>query len=153
MNQIQTGKFIAQLRKEKGWSQQALGDRLGVTNKTVSRWENGNYMPDIGILEDLCAVLEITINELFSGRRLDEASYKSEADQNLLFSIKEAAYIRKTKKISDFFTGAGTGLLISSLYAPDTWRRTAVIITALAMIGVGWYCRSRYDACVAKYCE
>jgi len=153
MNQVQTGKFIAQLRKEKGWSQQELGDKLGVTNKTVSRWENGNYMPDIGILEDLCAVLEINLNELFSGRRLEETAFKSEADQNLLISMKEAAYIHKAKKISDFFTGAGTGLLVSSLYAPDSLRKTAVIVIALGMICTGWYCRSRYDACVAKYCE
>lgn len=152
MNQVQTGKFIAQLRREKGWSQQALGDKLGVTNKTVSRWENGNYMPDIGILEDLCSVLEININELFSGRRLDETSFKSAADQNLLISIKEAAYMRKAKKISDFFTGAGTGLLISCLYSPDNWRRIAVVIVSLTMIGIGWYYRSKHDACVAKYC-
>ena len=47
MDQMKTGKFIAALRKEKGMTQEKLGEKLGVTNKTVSRWENGNYMPDI----------------------------------------------------------------------------------------------------------
>lgn len=50
MDQAKVGKFIAQLRKEQGLTQEALGERLGVTNKTVSRWENGNYMPDIELL-------------------------------------------------------------------------------------------------------
>ena len=51
MDQIKVGKFIAQLRKEKGITQEELGRRIGVTNKTVSRWENGNYMPDIEMLQ------------------------------------------------------------------------------------------------------
>ena len=50
MDQVKVGKFIAALRKEQGLTQEALGQRLGVTNKTVSRWENGNYMPDIELL-------------------------------------------------------------------------------------------------------
>ena len=47
MDQIKIGKFIAALRKDKGMTQEQLGEKLGVTNKTVSRWENGNYMPDV----------------------------------------------------------------------------------------------------------
>ena len=50
MDQIKIGKFIAALRKEKGLTQEKLGEKLGVTNKTVSRWENGNYMPDVEML-------------------------------------------------------------------------------------------------------
>lgn len=50
MDQIKVGKFIAQLRRRDGLTQEALGKKIGVTNKTVSRWENGNYMPDIEML-------------------------------------------------------------------------------------------------------
>ncbi len=50
MDQIKIGKFIAKLRKGNNWTQQQLGDKIGVTNKTISRWENGNYMPDIEML-------------------------------------------------------------------------------------------------------
>ena len=53
MDQIKVGKFIAMLRKEQGLTQEALGQKLGVTNKTVSRWETGNYMPDIELLVPL----------------------------------------------------------------------------------------------------
>lgn len=151
MNQAQMGSFIAELRREKNWTQQQLGDKLGVTNKTVSRWENGNYMPDIGILEDLCSVLEISINELFSGKRLDDETFKPEADKNLVSSMKKADYIRREKRICDFFTGAGTGILISCLYAPDNFRRILAIVISLTMIGIGWYRRSRYDAYVSEH--
>ena len=65
MNQKQIGIFISELRKEKNLTQLELGELLGVTNKTVSRWENGNYMPDISIIPLLCQTLEITINEFF----------------------------------------------------------------------------------------
>ena len=50
MDQIKIGKFIAALRKEKCLTQEQLGEKLGVTNKTISRWENGNYMPDVEML-------------------------------------------------------------------------------------------------------
>ena len=65
MNQKQIGIFISELRKEKNLTQLELGELLGVTNKTVSRWENGNYMPDISIIPLLFQTLEITINEFF----------------------------------------------------------------------------------------
>ena len=76
MNQKEIGKFIASIRKEKNMTQQKLGDLLGVTNKTVSRWENGTYMPDIAIIPELCSVLRIEVNELLSGKKLSEPEYQ-----------------------------------------------------------------------------
>ena len=67
MDQIKMGKFIAALRKEKGLTQEKLGEKLGVTNKTVSRWENGNYMPDVEMLSLLSEEFGVSINELISG--------------------------------------------------------------------------------------
>ena len=64
MNQIKIGKFIAALRKEKGMTQEQLGEKLGVTNKTVSRWENGNYMPDVEMLSLLSEEFSVSTNEL-----------------------------------------------------------------------------------------
>ena len=70
MDQIKTGKFIAALRKEKHLTQDELGRRLGVSNKTVSRWENGNYMPDIETLRLLGKEFSVSIEELLDGERL-----------------------------------------------------------------------------------
>lgn len=137
MDQMQTGKFIAELRKEKSLTQAQLGELVGVTNKTVSRWENGNYMPDLAVLQSLCAVLDVSINEMISGRRLDEADFRQQADNNLLLSLDQAQRMRREYKLIDFFTGAGTGSLIGMLTAPDSVRRSVVIVISLTMIVIG----------------
>lgn len=137
MDQVQTGKFIAELRKEKSLTQAQLGDLLGVTNKTISRWENGNYMPDLAVLQSLCAVLEVNINEMISGRRLDEADFRQQADNNLLLSLDQARRMRREYKLIDILTGAGTGSLIGMLTAPDSVRRNVVILISLIMIVIG----------------
>ena len=69
MEQIKTGKFIAELRKEKGMTQEQLGDRLGVNSRSVSRWENGHGMPAISLLLELADVLGVTVQELLEGSR------------------------------------------------------------------------------------
>ena len=74
MEQIKTGKFIAELRKEKGMTQEQLGDRLGVNSRSVSRWENGHGMPDISLLLELADVLGVTVQELLEGSRRERKS-------------------------------------------------------------------------------
>lgn len=89
MDQKQIGAFIAQLRREKSWTQEELGARLGVTNKTVSRWENGNYMPDIETLSLLSREFEVSLNELVQGRRLEgETSFRTAAEENLTSALE-----------------------------------------------------------------
>ena len=72
MDQVKIGKFIAELRRRAGLTQEALGKKIGVTNKTISRWENGNYLPDIEMLQLLANEFQISIHELLSGERLSE---------------------------------------------------------------------------------
>ena len=83
MDQGKIGKFIAALRREQGLTQEQLGEKLGVTNKTVSRWENGNYMPDIEMLQLLSAAFSVSINEILAGERLSEASYREKSEENV----------------------------------------------------------------------
>lgn len=107
MNQEKIGKFIAELRKEKNMTQQELADKLGVTDRAVSHWENGRRLPDYSLLKDLCEILSISINELFSGEKISNEDYKEKADNNLMdalenssFSLQEkiAYYKKKWKK-------------------------------------------------------
>lgn len=70
MNQSKIGKFIGEIRKEKNMKQSELAERLGVTNKTVSRWETGKYMPDLSLFTEISKILDVTINELLQGERL-----------------------------------------------------------------------------------
>lgn len=97
MDQIKTGKFIATLRKEKDLTQEQLGEKLGVTNKTISRWENGNYMPDIEMLSLLSKEFDISINEFISGERLLLDDFKKAADNNLVMALNNSAFTLKEK--------------------------------------------------------
>lgn len=97
MDQIKTGKFIATLRKEKDLTQEQLGEKLGVTNKTISRWENGNYMPDIEMLSLLSKEFDVSINELISGERLLLDDFKKAADNNLVMALNNSAFTLKEK--------------------------------------------------------
>lgn len=76
MDQIKTGKFISSLRKEKGLTQMMLADCLGISDKTVSKWECGAGLPDVSLMLPLCEVLEISVNELLTGVKMTDANYK-----------------------------------------------------------------------------
>jgi len=88
MDQKQAGAFIAQLRREAGLTQMQLGDRLGVTNKTVSRWECGNYMPDLDTCLLLSELFGVTVNELLLGRRLSDSEMRKTANQVLVQAVR-----------------------------------------------------------------
>lgn len=101
MDQIKTGKFIAYLRKQHNLTQEALGEKLGVTNKTVSRWENANYMPDIEMLQLLSKELNVSVNELLAGEFLsDEEFRKRRMKMSSLFPNRARFPSRKEKLIS-----------------------------------------------------
>ena len=101
MDQIKVGKLIAELRKEQGLTQEALGQKLGVTNKTVSRWETGNYMPDIELLMPLGEILGVSVNELLAGERLSDEQFRRQADVNLVEAVRESSF--SVKERTDFF--------------------------------------------------
>ena len=92
MDLINIGKFIAKLRKEHNMTQEQLGEILGVTNKTISRWENGNYMPNIEMLQLLSQTFEVSMNELLAGEYISDENFRRQADQNLVDVVKESAF-------------------------------------------------------------
>ena len=98
MDQAKVGKFIAALRHEQGLTQEALGQKLGVTNKTVSRWETGNYMPDIELLVPLGETLGVSVNELLAGERLSDEQFRKQADENLVEGVRESCFTVEERK-------------------------------------------------------
>lgn len=84
MNQVKTGAFIAKCRKGKGWTQALLAEKLGVTDKAVSKWETGRSMPDLALLVPLCGLLGISLNELFAGEWIPEGQWREKADAVLM---------------------------------------------------------------------
>lgn len=101
MDQIKIGEFIARKRKEQELTQMQFAESVGVSNKTVSKWETGLRMPDVAILQDVCDVLKITVNELLAGEDLSEYSekeYMKKAEDNVIGLMQEVSEIKETKK-------------------------------------------------------
>ncbi len=84
MNQEKIGKFIALCRKDCGYTQAALAEKLGITDRAVSKWETGKSIPDASIMLELCEILEINVNELLTGEHIVMDNYKEMAEQNLI---------------------------------------------------------------------
>ena len=109
MDQIKIGKFIFNCRKEKGLTQEQLAEKLGVTSKSISRWENGNTMPDYSLLKDLCNELDINVNELLSGEKINGNDYMNKSEENL---IKLRKQIDKRKKVLTIISCVFMGIII-----------------------------------------
>lgn len=84
MDQIKIGKFISLKRKEKNLTQQELADKLYITDRAISKWENGLCLPNVGTMPELCKILDITINDLFSGEVVDMKESKKKIEKSLL---------------------------------------------------------------------
>ena len=98
MDMVKMGSFLAELRKEQKLTQAELGEKLGVTNKTVSRWETGIYMPPVEIMEELSRLYGLTINEILSGRKLTTEEYKEMAESNIRETLKASTFELKEKQ-------------------------------------------------------
>lgn len=97
MDMIRIGKFIAELRKKQGLTQEQLGENIGVTNKTISRWETGTYLPPADALMAMSELFSVSINEILSGRRLSDQEYKNAAEENLVQSIRTSSFELKDR--------------------------------------------------------
>ena len=87
MNQEKIGKFIAECRKQRKMTQSELGEKLGVTEKSISNWENGRNMPDLSLFKPLCDELNISLNDLLSGEKVTENEYQEKLEENIINTI------------------------------------------------------------------
>ena len=95
MDQEKIGRFIASCRKECGYTQASLGEKLGITDRAVSKWERGKSMPDASIMLELCDLLGISVNELLTGEHITMENYKEKAEENMLELQKKRSRHRK----------------------------------------------------------
>lgn len=98
MDTVRIGKFLAELRREKELTQEQLAEKLGTSNKTISRWENGNYMPPVEMLMEISKFFEVGINEILSGKRLDETETRSAAEENLKDVLADSPFSLEDRK-------------------------------------------------------
>ena len=96
MNQIKIGKFIAECRKKNNLTQMQLAEKLNITDRAISKWENGKGMPDSSIMLDLCNELKISVNELLCGELIEMNNYNEVAEKMLL---EMAQYVPKYSQV------------------------------------------------------
>ncbi len=134
------GTFLARLRKEQNLTQSQLGEKLGVGNKTISRWETGTYLPPVEMLQALSELYGVSINELLSGQKLTGQEYRSHAEENMkavichsTFSLKEKIDYYKQKWNREHrwefvaAVAAGIALLVAGI-CWEGWMASAAVI-------------------------
>ena len=144
MDLVQIGKFIAQLRKEQKLTQEQFGEKIGVTNKTVSRWENGNYLPPADVLLSMSQLFDVSVNEILSGKRLPPDEYKESAEKNLThvlksssFSLRERIDFYKTKWLKEhiaimvFIGVCIIGIVLTGIINRQWWLITVAVFALL----------------------
>lgn len=104
MDQIKIGKFIAEMRKEQGMTQKQLADRMEISDKTISKWECGNGLPEMSLMMPLCEALQINVNELLSGERLAPDDYSRKAEENMMNLMQETDDYKKKEQRKTVFT-------------------------------------------------
>lgn len=145
MSNNQIGSFIQLSRKEKGMTQKDLAEQIGVSDKTISKWENGNSVPDTEILTSLCQALDITVNELLSGEKLPVENYSMKAEENMMNLLKENENNRKNS-VGQLVVGCVLGvltlvLLFCSMYGSRPNMLT-FFVDAPSLLGVVLVCVS-----------
>lgn len=153
MNQEKIGNFIRELRKAKNMTQEQLAEKMGVTDKSVSRWENGKTMPDYSILKDLCDTLGITINELFVGERITEGKYQKVAEQNLIELRKQIDKKRSIFIKLEFICGIIViamfiGNMVLNYIYGDNWDReqySNIAITLVIITNISWFVSEMFN--------
>ncbi len=143
MDQIKIGKFISLKRKEKNITQSELSEMLGITDRAISKWENGICLPDASNMPDLCKILDITINDLFSGEVVDMKDNEKKLEENLLEMTKIKEQRDKELLALEVFIGVFvTIIMIACIFIatfinmPD-WLRVILIIIGIIPFAIG----------------
>ena len=142
MDQQKIGQFIAEMRKEQCLTQRELAEKLLITDKTVSKWECGKGMPDVSLMMPLCQILQISVNELLTGRRLQSSEYQRNAENNLMKLINEREHAKRSlwlgivAVVSTFLAGF-TLIMVSGYLEMEDWQRIVLVVIAFIAIVAG----------------
>ena len=145
MDQITTGRFIAERRKARGLTQRELAELVNISDKTVSKWERGLGLPEVSLMLPLCKELDISVNELLSGKKLSATEYKQNAEDNILSLIQEERAKTKFQTIiavivvvATFFAGLTLIMLSGFLEMKTLYRILLIVIGAVVILtGIG----------------
>ena len=143
MDQIKIGKFIAECRKNNNLTQMQLAEKLNITDRAISKWENGKSMPDSSMMLDLCNELKISVNELLSGEVVKMEDYKKQAEENLLKIEKERE--QKDKQLLNLEIVIGylssitflVLIFVASYVEMQLWLRVILIVFGFIVFVIG----------------
>ena len=143
MNQVKIGKFIASKRKEQGLTQLQLAEKLGITDRAVSKWETGKSLPDASLMPELCKLLKITINDLLCGEVVSVENYNEKAEKALLEMVKKEEMQNKKLIMYENVIGFGSTIsfliqvLVAVFFVKNTTAQIILFILAFAFLIVG----------------
>ena len=160
MNQIMIGKFIAERRKKVNLTQMQLAEKLGITDKAISKWERGVSMPDTSIMLELCDILGISVNELLRGEKSDMENDNQKNEQLLLEMAKELEKKNKTIWTSMWaimivsMTALFAGLFLAAFLIPEgVWQLVAIIGICIVFLVPCFYALKLEVSVGAYKCE
>ena len=140
MDQVKIGKFISEKRKEAGLTQAQLAEKLGITDRAVSKWETGRSLPDAAIMMDLCAVLKITVNDLLSGEEVSMENYNKKTDKVLIEMVRQKEEADKRLLVVEIVIGIVSTLVlfVSVLIAAYLQELKAPLWITAVLIAAGF---------------
>ena len=163
MEQIKIGKFIASCRKEQGVTQAVLAEKLGISDRAVSKWETGKSMPDSGIMLELCELLKINVNELLSGEHITMEDYNAKSEEVILgLKSENEKYAKRLLRSEAYIVVVGVVASLAMIIAGTIIALKngendplavvlivsgCVIVVAAALIGLGIEVKTGYYEC------
>ena len=157
MDQIKIGRFIAECRKKKGLTQMALAEKLNITDRAVSKWENGKAMPDSSIMLDLCRELGISVNDLLSGEIVTMENYNKEMENKLVEILKEKEETDRRLLKLEWVIGILSCIILFvpifiAAYLPmEDWKRIILVFSGFIPGIVGLCCAMRIEQIAGYY--
>ena len=157
MDQLKIGKFIAACRKQKELTQMQLAEKLGITDKAISKWERGIAMPDTSIMLELCDILGISVNELLSGEKINMENNNQKNEQLLLEMAKELEKKNKTIWSSMWaimivsIIGLIAGLLVAAFLIPAGVWQLVVILAIVVVFLIPCFYALKLEVSVGAY--
>ena len=134
MDQMKIGRFIAERRKRVSLTQLQLAEKLGITDRAVSKWETGKAMPDASIMLELCGVLEISVNDLLCGEVVGMEDYSKKLENNLLDMSRQKEQADKRLLFLETVVGISATVIMFALVLFATfvqmasWLRVSLLV-------------------------
>lgn len=160
MNQVKIGKFIAVCRKKNGLTQMQLAEKLNITDRAVSKWENGKSLPDSSIMLELCKVLGISVNDLLSGEVVAMSNYDENLEKNLLEMVKEKEKADDRLLSIEIVMGVVgvilclTLIFVANFVQMSDWLRLVIIGISTVFLFVIAFCLLKIEQVAGYYeCE